>query len=116
MSGTTHQDDNFDHIPGIKTLMTDEGLNAPVEAEAVKPVYKKVRGSRIPVTKAMVSCGRDVLVLEPLLGKSSRSSGMKQSNTTWLISLSIDRTADPTPVGIPAKLDVRAWSGINQRM
>lgn len=50
MSG--HQPDNFEHIPGISDMLKEEGLTQPA-AEEVGPIYKKVRGSRIPVSKHM---------------------------------------------------------------
>ena len=50
MSETTHNE--FEHIPGIQSMLAEEGLDAPPQEEPTGPVYKKVRGSRIPVSKA----------------------------------------------------------------
>jgi hypothetical protein len=53
MSGTSleRDDSNFEHIPGIKSMLTEEGINAPVEEADNAPIYKKLHGSRIPVSK-----------------------------------------------------------------
>lgn len=53
MSGTAIDDPNFENIPGIQSMLKDEGLEKPAAAIDSGPVYKKVRGSRIPVSKAM---------------------------------------------------------------
>jgi hypothetical protein len=54
MSGSTHDPSaNFEHIPGIKDMLQDEGLDTPETEKPAGPIYKKVRGSRIPVSKAM---------------------------------------------------------------
>lgn len=54
MSGTSMErdDDQFEHLPGIKEMLDEEGLNAPKE-EVAGPSYKKLHGSRIPVSKQM---------------------------------------------------------------
>lgn len=48
---STHADANFEHIPGIKAMLDSEGLAQPAVDESMQPVYKKVHGSRIPVSK-----------------------------------------------------------------
>lgn len=54
MSGSLENSDpNFEHIPGIKTMMVEEGIDGPVEDPETQPVYKKLHGSRIPVSKQL---------------------------------------------------------------
>jgi hypothetical protein len=52
MSGSKGLNDpNFEHLPGIKSMLDEEGLNAPPVDPETLPIYKKVHGSRIPVSK-----------------------------------------------------------------
>ncbi len=48
--GTAHDDPNFERIPGINSMLNEEGLNTPT-TEAGQPVYKKMEGSKLPVSK-----------------------------------------------------------------
>jgi hypothetical protein len=51
---TTHDDPNYENLPGIQEMLAGEGLNAPAPEEvAQQPIYKMVAGSKIPVSKAM---------------------------------------------------------------
>lgn len=62
--------EGFESLPGIKDMLKDEGLDTPQEENPVgRPVYKKVRGSRIPVSKAMGKLWQGRVAA----GKSARS-------------------------------------------
>lgn len=52
MSGSLERnDDNFEHLPGIKSMLVEEGIDGPPVDTDMQPVFKKVHGSRIPVSR-----------------------------------------------------------------